>query len=94
MGKLTLENEFFTKGLPHSLSRSQRDEKSSPGSSLIRDIRRGCRLMKLSRSSFYYKTRAKSPECLKAEADLRDRIEAICLEFPHFGYRRITEQLK
>ena len=50
--------------------------------------------MKLARSTFYYRRRAKSPECLKAEADLRDRIEAICLEFPRYGYRRVTEQLK
>jgi putative transposase len=31
---------------------------------------------------------------MKAEADLRDRIEAICLEFPRYGYRRVTRQLK
>jgi transposase InsO family protein len=50
--------------------------------------------MKLSRSSFYYKPRTKSPERMKVEADLRDRIEAICLEFPRYGYRRVTHQLK
>jgi len=31
---------------------------------------------------------------MKAEADLRDKIEAICLEFPRYGYRRVTHQLK
>lgn len=35
--------------------------------------------MKLARSSFYYGARAKTIEGIKAEADLRDRIEAICL---------------
>jgi len=50
--------------------------------------------MKLSRSSFYYKPKARSPERLKEEADLRDRIEAICLEFPRYGYRRVTKQLQ
>jgi transposase InsO family protein len=50
--------------------------------------------MKLARSSFYYKPRVKSPEDMKAEADLRDRIETICLGFPHYGYRRVTYQLK
>jgi transposase InsO family protein len=50
--------------------------------------------MRLARSSFYYKPRAKSPDRMKAEADLRDRIEAICLEFPRYGYRRVTHQLK
>lgn len=50
--------------------------------------------MRLAKSSFYYKVKAKSPERLKAEADLRDRIEAICLEFPRYGYRRVTHQLR
>ena len=49
--------------------------------------------MKLAKSSFY-KPRAKSPDRMKVEADLKDRIEAICLEFPHYGYRRVTYQLK
>jgi transposase InsO family protein len=31
---------------------------------------------------------------MKTEADLRDRIEAICLEFPRYGYRRVTHQLR
>ena len=50
--------------------------------------------MQLSRSSFYYRPKAKGPERMEAEADLRDRIEAICLEFPRYGYRRVTHQLK
>jgi putative transposase len=50
--------------------------------------------MRLAKSSFYYKAKAESPERLKDEADLRDRIEAICLEFPRYGYRRVTYQLK
>ena len=50
--------------------------------------------MNLVRSSFYYKPRAKRPDQMKIEADLRDHIEAICLEFPRYGYRRVTHQLK
>ncbi len=50
--------------------------------------------MKLARSSFYYNPKVKGPDCMKAEADLRDKIEAICLEFPRYGYRRVTHQLK
>ena len=50
--------------------------------------------MKLARSSFYYNPRGKDPERMKAETDLRDEIEAICLEFPRYGYRRVTHQLK
>jgi putative transposase len=49
--------------------------------------------MKLSRSSFYYQTKGESPAQMKAEADLRDRIEAICLQFPRYGYRRVTHEL-
>jgi len=50
--------------------------------------------MKLARSSFYYKPKAQASDRMKTEADLRDHIEAICLEFPRYGYRRVTYQLK
>jgi transposase InsO family protein len=50
--------------------------------------------MKLARSSFYHKPKDKSQEEMQEEADLRGRIEAICLEYPRYGYRRVTEQLK
>ena len=50
--------------------------------------------MNLPRSSFYYKPTAKSSDRMEAEADLVDRIEAICLEFPRYGYRRVTKQLQ
>jgi transposase InsO family protein len=50
--------------------------------------------MKLARSSFYYKHKSKTAEQMKTEADLRDKIEAICLEFPRYGYRRVTKQLE
>jgi transposase InsO family protein len=49
--------------------------------------------MKLARSSFYYKPRDKDAG-KKADADLRGRIETICLGFPRYGYRRVTYQLK
>jgi putative transposase len=50
--------------------------------------------MKLPRSSFYYKPKLRTPEQMEAEADLRDRIEAICIEYPCYGYRRVTYELK
>ncbi len=31
---------------------------------------------------------------MEAEADLRDKIEAICLEYTRYGYRRVTHELK
>lgn len=48
----------------------------------------------LSRSSFYYKAKARDVGQKESEANLRDRIEAICLEFPGYGYRRVCHQLK
>jgi len=50
--------------------------------------------MNLSRSSFYYKPKGNGHERMKADADLRDRIEAICLESPRYGYRRVTHELR
>jgi putative transposase len=50
--------------------------------------------MQLSRSSFYYKLKSQSPERMEAEADLRDKIEAICLEYTRYGYRRVTHELR
>ena len=50
--------------------------------------------MKLARSSFYYKPKSRSPERMEAEADLRDKIEAVCLEYTRYGYRRVTHELR
>ena len=50
--------------------------------------------MKLARSSFCYNLRSKGAELMKDEADLRERIEYICLEFPRHGYRLVTDQPK
>jgi len=50
--------------------------------------------MTLARSSFYHKLKDKGHEEMQKEADLRGKIEAICLEYPRYGYRRVTEQLK
>ncbi len=50
--------------------------------------------MMLSRSSFYYKAKRHDVDREESETNLRDRIEAICLEFPGYGYRRVYHQLK
>ena len=50
--------------------------------------------MNIARSTFYRRCKTSSPDRMKTEADLLDRIETICLEFPRYGYRRVTEQLK
>ena len=47
--------------------------------------------MNIARSTFYYRRKVASPE---KDAGIIDRIEAICLEFPGYGYRRVTKQLQ
>lgn len=46
--------------------------------------------MNLARSTFYYRRQALPAK----DAALVKRIEQICLDFPGYGYRRVTEQLK
>ncbi len=46
--------------------------------------------MNIARSTFYYRMTA-SP---RKDTDIIDRVEAICLEFPGYGYRRVTKQLQ
>ena len=50
--------------------------------------------MQLARSTYYYRAKPKETARACTEADLRGRIEAICVEFPRYGYRRVTHQLK
>ena len=47
--------------------------------------------MKIARSTYYY--RPENREKIKIDANLQDRIESVALEFPKYGYRRITHQL-
>jgi len=47
--------------------------------------------MNIARSTFYYRRKAAS---LVKDTDLIDKIEEICLEFPRYGYRRVTAQLQ
>jgi putative transposase len=50
--------------------------------------------MSLARSSYYYQPKPRSAKAEAAEAELVGRIQAICAEFPRYGYRRVTAQLK
>jgi putative transposase len=47
--------------------------------------------MNMAGSTFYYRSKATGS---REDADVTDRIEAICLEFPGYGYRRVTRQLQ
>jgi len=49
--------------------------------------------MNLPRSSFYYSPKEPSSAEQDHEKALQGRIEALCLEFPRYGYRRVTAQL-
>jgi len=69
-GEAHLENEFLKRGLQHK-SQPVLRKREIVGSlqHIIRYIHRGCGLMKLARSSFYYKPKSRSPERMKAETD-------------------------
>ncbi len=54
-------------------------------------VRSLCELMGVSRSWYYDKPSAE--EKAERDVELRDAIERIVLEFPGYGYRRVTEQL-
>ena len=45
--------------------------------------------MGISRSTYYYKPKGKRPP----DMDIAERIEKIALDFPSYGYRRITAAL-
>ena len=49
--------------------------------------------MSLARSSYYYQP-VIDPAEAKADTDIIDRIEAICINLPGYGYRRVTAQLR
>jgi len=48
----------------------------------------------LAPSTYYYRPRVRSAEAAVAEDRLVARIREICAEFPRYGYRRVTAQLK
>jgi transposase InsO family protein len=50
-----------------------------------------CEVLSVNRIRLYYQPIAEDPT---AEADLKAAIDNIAGEFPRYGYRRITQQLK
>ncbi len=50
--------------------------------------------MSLAPSTYDYRPRPRSAGAVAAEARLVARIRTICAEFPRYGYRRVTAQLK
>jgi putative transposase len=56
------------------------------------DVHGLCRLAGLSRASYYRSLAAKAP--LAADAELTGKIQVLSLKHRHYGYRRITAELK
>lgn len=54
-------------------------------------VERACQLVGMTRATYYRPTGGEQPS--GAATAVRERIEAIVLEFPGYGYRRVTQQL-
>lgn len=71
------------------MSRGERKAMIAPGHGGL-SVSRQCRLLSISRSSFYYAPRAESPENLA----LMRRIDELFLKYPFFGSRQMVRQLR
>ena len=56
-------------------------------------IQESARIMGINSSTYYYKPK-KNPEKTNHDADIAVAIEAVAIEFPYYGYRRITAALR
>ena len=93
VGQLVMENEWLKKNEACSGPAQRREQlrgERPDGLSVRLSVRRGCELMNLARSMYYYRPRRRA----KDEDALKRRIEAICAAFPRYGYRRVTAQLQ
>ena len=70
------------------MSRGERKAMIAPGRSGL-SLSRQCRLLSISRSSFYYAPMGESPENLA----LMRRIDELFLKYPFYGSRQMTRQL-
>jgi putative transposase len=59
-------------------------------------VRRQCELVKVPRSSHYYRQKSLVVQAQGESSDqaMKERIEAVALEYPRYGYRRITRELR
>jgi putative transposase len=62
------------------------------GSGSMLSVERLCRLADVNRAAFYRRWQDHAPK--QEETALRDRVQRLCLENRHYGYRRITALLK
>jgi transposase InsO family protein len=73
------------------------DKTSTEASGL--SVRRQCELLEVPRSTHYYRQkslrlRAEDETSQESDETLKVRIEAVALEYPKYGYRRITKELR
>jgi putative transposase len=59
-----------------------------------RSIRQACQVLQVNRAWYYQAPGAVSCDKRTAEVALREAIEEVVLEFPAYGYRRVTHALK
>ena len=71
------------------MSRGERKAMITPGHSDL-SLSRQCRLLSISRSSFYYGPRGESAENLA----LMRRIDELFLRYPFYGSRQMARQLR
>ena len=71
------------------MSRGERKAMIAPGRPGV-SLSRQCRLLSISRSSFYYAPMGESPENLA----LMRRIDELFLKYPFYGSRQMTRQLR
>lgn len=92
---MTLKMRVFKKGLTgRPQTPREKRQFTTAHKELIESIGRRCELMNIPRCTFYYRCKEKSLDELKLEVDVKDEMERICLEFPRYGYRRVTKQLQ
>lgn len=57
-------------------------------------VRRMCELTQVSRAGYYRWRQQPAPVVAIVEMDLRDEVQRIALEFPCYGWRRVTRELR
>lgn len=87
IGRLTLENEILKK----TINLDTREKRRFIHSNLkgLVPIKRWCKIVGIKLSTYYYKPKRPKP----SDMDLAEKIEKIALDFPSYGYRRITAAL-
>ncbi|WP_123580081.1 IS3 family transposase [Phaeobacter piscinae] len=91
VGQLTMELDLVKKNSEGATRSGQREilHRHRPRNC---SVRRGCKAMNLPRSTFYY--RAVFSETGPTDAEIVALIEDIQDEFPRYGYRRVTHELR